>query len=1425
MPPRADAFTRSRAARSLLVVVLLLTVTVARVAIAQPGHGVGYLALLPIVLAAFWLGTPACWASVVAAVALFVGSEVFGPTPLYPPDELPVEAAFRAAVYAGVAALVTSLLRRERAAIQRAAAARDRASAEYRARRAGDLLVALGRIQGSPEDLADRLTGVARASVNTFGELATVSRPQPDGSLRSVAAACPDRPELEAVTLALPAHRLPAAIDQTYRAGRPFVVAPAAESLRRIPDVADLDVRLSLGVRSALVVPLVSGDDLLGTLTFSSLTGERDYREDELDLAAEVGRRVSSMIESDQLITRERLRHGIVTALAAAATATEAATVLCTGIRDAVGADVVGVCVLREDGLLHLLHTIGYPPEQLAAFAATEPGDRYPFTDAARSGRPVWLSDREDRAGRYPALELQPGSRASMALPLLVEGRVVGTVAASFPTQRRFPADERSFLLTVAAQAALVLDRAATADGRLADGARMRALVDGLQAIVWEADAVTGEFIMVSDRAEDVLGYPASRWLGDPDFWPALIHPDDRGWAVQTCRAATAEGRDNDFCYRALTADGRVVWLHDLVHVVRDAAGRSVRLQGIMIDVTEQKRRERAAELLAEAGRLLSGPDSTAARLTGVAELAVGDLCDQAVIRLRGDDGRYAPVAAAPAAVAREVLGWPPVPMAEQLVGAMRDGRAFVVPRRTDEMVRSACRNEAEFQAHRRILGEGSALVVPLLAAGRVVGTLALVAARDRRYDDAEIALAEEIGRRLTTALEAERVATRQRQLQRITTALAVAEGLDAVADALLGGLVDVLGAGASMVFVVDPAAGALRLIGASGFGPQLVERLRIIPLDAAMLIADCARERTPIWLPEPGQWRERYPLGQVDGARAGLGHRAGLALPMLVGGRVVGVLAGSFAEERDFAADERDFAMTLAGQAAQAFERAADADQRRDIAETLQHSLLPSKLPELDRVAVTAHYQPAASGTEAGGDWYDVLPFPDGRVAVVVGDVVGQGPAAAAVMGQLRSALAAYLLDGHRPAAALARLSRFVRRVPGALASTAVCVVLDPAAGRLSWARAGHPPPLLLDAVGARYLDGAVGAVLGLADELPYVGATTELAAGCSLLLYTDGLIERRGENIDDGFDRLVGAAAGRHSLAPDRLLPALLADALGGLGPADDIAAVVARVLPGPLACRLPAQPTRLFGMRREVAAWAAAHGLARELTEDLQLALGEAVTNSIEHGYADRPAGEVSIELTGSATAVRVEVTDAGTWRPKPASPGFRGRGLAMIRAVATDVRLDTRGPGTRLSFVLPAATDRATAAPTAPARRPTAPAGTHPSGGRPERIQLDRCDPAGEIRWRLRGELDLASVPQLRPDLLGTLADTDGPVVLDLRDVSYLGSAGVRLLVEVAAEVPGRLRLEANGLTARVLTIAGLDVSLDMRLETASDLLEM
>jgi anti-anti-sigma factor len=524
----------------------------------------------------------------------------------------------------------------------------------------------------------------------------------------------------------------------------------------------------------------------------------------------------------------------------------------------------------------------------------------------------------------------------------------------------------------------------------------------------------------------------------------------------------------------------------------------------------------------------------------------------------------------------------------------------------------------------------------------------------------------------------------------------------------------------------------------------------------------------------------------------------------------VVGVLSIAWPEVQRFSATDRAMLLAVAEQCAQALDRARLYRAERGIAETLQLSLLPAQLPALERLALAAHYLPGAEGTQAGGDWYDVVELADHRVAIAVGDVVGQGPAAAAVMGQLRSALSAAVLQGCGPAEALELLDRFAARLPGALASTAACLVVDGTAGTVRWARAGHPPALLVTPEGAQLLDGAgSGAVLGAPGRRPYTEGTVEITPGTTLLLYTDGLVERRGEVLDDGLER-VRAAAARHAAAdPVGLTGRLLDEVLADADQPDDVALIAARLLPAPLSARLPADPRRLSAVRRAVTAWTAAAGLPDDTTEDLQLALGEALANAVEHAYAAAAdEGECSYRVAREADgSVRVEVCDSGLWRPPPADRGYRGRGLELISALATDVEVVhvPEVAGTIVRFRV------APAVPGGPGVRPQhGTAGAPLDGGAVVSVH----DEPGGPRLEVHGEVDLATAGRVRRQVLTRLEQlAPGSVAtLDLGPTGYLASAGVGLVLEAVARarragVELRVRTRPGTPPARILALAG------------------
>ncbi|HYI38254.1 MAG TPA: SpoIIE family protein phosphatase, partial [Thermoleophilaceae bacterium] len=349
------------------------------------------------------------------------------------------------------------------------------------------------------------------------------------------------------------------------------------------------------------------------------------------------------------------------------------------------------------------------------------------------------------------------------------------------------------------------------------------------------------------------------------------------------------------------------------------------------------------------------------------------------------------------------------------------------------------------------------------------------------------------------------------------------------------------------------------------------------------------------------------------------------------------------------------------------------------EVAETLQRSLLPESLPKIEGLQLDARYLPASRSAAIGGDWYDAVELDDGRVAVVVGDVVGHGLRAAVVMGQLRTAFRAYALLGTSPADTLARLNRLLMKEGGDLMATALYMLLDRDTGQVWFASAGHPPALVVSRDSEpRYLEGGRSVPLGTSD-IAYQEAETWIERGSTLLLYTDGLVERRDTSLDDRLAQLAtvaGIAGGELGDVCDQILGGLL----GGQRPSDDVALLALRPEPptaGSLELRLPADPVALAQLRQRIGRFLDASGANDEERFELTLAVSEAAMNAIEHAYGPSEA-EFDLSASISDGEFQAEIRDSGRWRERRSDD--RGRGLAIIEALMDDVEVTAAPTGT-------------------------------------------------------------------------------------------------------------------------------------------------
>jgi serine phosphatase RsbU (regulator of sigma subunit) len=310
------------------------------------------------------------------------------------------------------------------------------------------------------------------------------------------------------------------------------------------------------------------------------------------------------------------------------------------------------------------------------------------------------------------------------------------------------------------------------------------------------------------------------------------------------------------------------------------------------------------------------------------------------------------------------------------------------------------------------------------------------------------------------------------------------------------------------------------------------------------------------------------------------LGWAGVLAVPLATREGRLGAL-NVYARRRDaLGAGALAVAEALADQVAIALTNATDFRRQQEVAAALQRTLLPAALPRIPGIAATAVYRPATSGINVGGDWYDLLPLADGRVALVVGDVGGHGLDAATTMGQLRTAVRAYALERHPPSRLLELVDAFLRQGDDEAYATCLYLVLDPRTGEAEWCNAGHPGPLLV-APGGTGAPGHDRAGLDLADtgRVPVLGAPVPpgtrsqagravFPAGARLLLFTDGLVERRGESLDDGLDRLTAAAVRLADRPLDEWCDAVVAAQLDGREVGDDVAVLAVELQTPPAA-----------------------------------------------------------------------------------------------------------------------------------------------------------------------------------------------------------------------------------------------------------------
>ncbi|MFI5760996.1 SpoIIE family protein phosphatase [Streptomyces sp. NPDC051563] len=531
----------------------------------------------------------------------------------------------------------------------------------------------------------------------------------------------------------------------------------------------------------------------------------------------------------------------------------------------------------------------------------------------------------------------------------------------------------------------------------------------------------------------------------------------------------------------------------------------------------------------------------------------------------------------------------------------------------------------------------------------------------------------DEERRRQTSVVESTTAAlAHARTVQDVIDALGDAHGLER-----LGSMGMVMG-------LVE--AGRIHLV-AEGPAGSFVPGTRYTRIDEQYPMSEVVRSLQPRFLDSAAEFAAGYP--GLWAKISSMHISAAAYLPLIAQARPIGAIGLLYQDKDGFTQEERNLLVALGSSIAQSLQRAMLLEQEHDLAEGLQQAMLPRRIPSVPGAEIAVRYRSAKMGQDIGGDWYDVIPLPGGRVGAVIGDVQGHDTHAAAVMGQLRIVLRAYAAEGHSPATVMARASVFLHELDTDRFATCTYAEADLSTGVLQLVRAGHIDPLLRTRDGGcerLALEG--GMPLGLSAEfgvLEYPVTAVELGPGETLLLCTDGLVEQPGADLDDGIRLL--ASLVRTGPADLALLADRLCEVVDDRGGDDDMALLLLRrdaeevqQAGGRLQQHVaPGDPEALVSARHMIGAAVRAWG-ARDRADEIELIADELIVNALMH--TDGPAIVTLRILAGPQRRLRVEVEDRSSALPRrreAGDSGVSGRGLMLVDRLADVWGVESRGSG--------------------------------------------------------------------------------------------------------------------------------------------------
>ncbi|MGW0826190.1 SpoIIE family protein phosphatase [Streptomyces sp. NPDC002845] len=797
------------------------------------------------------------------------------------------------------------------------------------------------------------------------------------------------------------------------------------------------------------------------------------------------------------------------------------------------GAHAGSVFLLSGDHRsLVLTAACGTPPSLLGGLRRIPVNSGIPVAEAYRSGRIVHLADAEETMRRFPKFSVAvPYPFGSASVPVRVGEQTFGAMAVLWtpkPDGAGLSRAQRRRLRSAA-------DRLGTALAGLSARRALGECVERRAPVVaplpsapvirvglFDWDLGTGA-LTADDELCAIVGIPPGEFDGREATLAARIEPSDLPGFRSAARAAIEERHVLAHCLRVRDRGGghRTVELWGRVPENPDDLRASSHLVGAVLDSGSCMAAVAAIERLADGFFALS-PDGRIAYANHSLEHLLRVRQDQLLDRRPWD-----------------VLPWLADPVYEDRYrAAMISQRpvSFLVRRPPDEWL--------VFSLHPGAQGMTgwAALVRQPVPAGTGPGT----------------SVAEE-GSPVSSPPPpaAPRLGALYRVLH-LGSALTEAVTANEVCDAVAEQLLPAFGGQKLAICVVEERR--LRLFAQRGCSQSVLARFEGTPLHARLPVTDALTSGAPLFVESRAELLETYP-----GIPAG-DSSSWAFLPLIASNRPVGACMLGFDDVHRFPDEERGVLTALGGLIAQALERARLYDAEFALARGLQNALLPHRLPTVPGLGVTARYLPGTRGMDIGGDWYDVIPTGE-EVALIVGDVEGHNVAAAAAMGQLRSAVRAFVTAGHQPGDVVASTNQLLLDLDPALLASCCYARIHPRTGCVRIVRAGHCPPLLRLPDGrTEILDVPGGPLLGVEAAADYPESELRLVPGSVLALYTDGLVERRGSDIGSGIDRLRAALAhtGRDHL--EELADELLRDASRSPDRADDIALLLTEYAPPP-------------------------------------------------------------------------------------------------------------------------------------------------------------------------------------------------------------------------------------------------------------------